>query len=1011
MSDSSYSYVNVRYPGMSTWARIRIDQIHEYFEKSGGKDFLVSMQQYKSPVETDDEIYTSDFYIDIDVKGNLDKAIKATQSIVQYLWEVLKVSPPYPRVWFSGQKGFHISIHKEILGIKPHAQLQQMFRVATEQMSRVLNIKDIDSKIYTKKRLLRWPNSIHPDTGLHKIEITHEELMTLSAAQIMDMAKEPRGQLPIRMKFYPVDPSTESLAWWASILKSWNNQVQHAELKPRKMLKIDKSGNMPTCMKYLLSGPAPDGHRNKATFVMASFFAGQGYSQKKTMDLLVKWVEDHYTADGTPKLRERIANTEAVVRTVYDNGYSFICSVCQNIDPSHSYCDGIGKCSFVETPEDQEPAAVPVVELSRASNAIYYGKTIRCPVHVCGVADRPYVIPKKLKAYCDNPPCGDDVDGDCIECPLLSKSIDYVVSMKTPILLKFIEVEDVKAFGNMRTMMGIPKCKHAVLEQIDRCNLQMLVMNPMVDSQEESKRLYHDQSNGVQNSEYVTRVGYFLGHDVKTNQAYYITNTVFADPNNAKVVHLIDHLEPATSTLESFNPSEAILEGLRMFQQGDLQTVEDKFNEIHNDFEANVHKITKRRIWAFAVDITYHSPLSFYFFDEYVHKGWMETVCVGDTAQGKTALARAMMNHFQVGGWTSAEGEGRTGLGYSKQQISVGKGGSQWFVGWGTLPQNDRGLLNVDEFAGVKEDDFAQLTDARDQGVIESSGVVKRKTHCRTRTIYMSNAKSKVGGYGQTFDGGSLGQYTYGIEAVAGLYRDHQDLRRVDLAVAVKKGDVSIDELNTVRKLNVPKRYTSEMCKNLVLWAWSRTAKQITWEDGAEDAVLQAAIRISNKYATPKMNLVDPSTQKLKVARVSIAIAMRLFSTDDHYNDVIVRKEHVDFAEKMFYTSYDSPGMQYDVYAMHNRDVPNIPDAEKDEIMSLLISSTMGKRHVGQILKTLVQVDRVDQSALIAAGMKNEIAKDVMISFRERDLVDANGRKTPTGVDLFKDLFHRNKRK
>jgi hypothetical protein len=216
--------------------------------------------------------------------------------------------------------------------------------------------------------------------------------------------------------------------------------------------------------------------------------------------------------------------------------------------------------------------------------------------------------------------------------------------------------------------------------------------------------------------------------------------------------------------------------------------------------------------------------------------------------------------------------------------------------------------------------------------------------------------------------------------------------------------------LNTVIKHNTPKKYTSELCRNLVLWAWSRTARQIIWEDGAEDEVLAAAIRISNKYATPKMNLVDPSTQKLKVARVAIAAAMRLFSTDENYSDVFVRKEHVQFAEQVFYTSYDSPGMQYDEYAVHNRDVPNIPESEKEEIMNILGGAGRGSKHLRQILKTLVQVDKVDAAALVSSGLQQEQARDVMLMFRERDLVDANGRKTPTGVDLFKNLFHKTKK-
>jgi hypothetical protein len=154
------------------------------------------------------------------------------------------------------------------------------------------------------------------------------------------------------------------------------------------------------------------------------------------------------------------------------------------------------------------------------------------------------------------------------------------------------------------------------------------------------------------------------------------------------------------------------------------------------------------------------------------------------------------------------------------------------------------------------------------------------------------------------------------------------------------------------------------------------------------------------------MNLVDPSTQKLKVARVAIATAMRLFSTDDNYVDVIIRKEHVEFAESLFYMSYDSPGMQYDVYAMHNRDIPNITEVEREEILNQLRTATNGKRHIRSILKSLVQADKVTEAILRSCGMNPSQAQDIMLVFREKDLVDANDMKTPTGVELFRSLYH-----
>jgi hypothetical protein len=134
------------------------------------------------------------------------------------------------------------------------------------------------------------------------------------------------------------------------------------------------------------------------------------------------------------------------------------------------------------------------------------------------------------------------------------------------------------------------------------------------------------------------------------------------------------------------------------------------------------------------------------------------------------------------------------------------------------------------------------------------------------------------------------------------------------MAVCVQSGDVSLEVIN---KKHTPDysthAYTTALCKNLILWAWSRDPRQIRFMPGTEDKILEAAIRLGRKYRC-NIVLVEPSDQRLKIARMAAATAARMFSTSDG-NTLEVKPEHVDFAVKFLQRCYDHRAMQYNVYA------------------------------------------------------------------------------------------------
>jgi hypothetical protein len=186
---------------------------------------------------------------------------------------------------------------------------------------------------------------------------------------------------------------------------------------------------------------------------------------------------------------------------------------------------------------------------------------------------------------------------------------------------------------------------------------------------------------------------------------------------------------------------------------------------------------------SYAVDLVYHSVISFIFQEQPVKRGWAECLIIGDSGQAKTTLVERLMQHYKSGELLSGESSKRTGLVYNLQQ--TGSKGN-WSLMWGAMPLNDGGLLTVDELSGMSEDDLAKMSDVRSSGIAKATGVVTAETTSRTRMIFISNPRN----------GRQLRAENYGVSAVLKLWGKAEDVRRLDFAIAVASGEVDSDIVN-----------------------------------------------------------------------------------------------------------------------------------------------------------------------------------------------------------------------
>lgn len=361
-----------------------------------------------------------------------------------------------------------------------------------------------------------------------------------------------------------------------------------------------------------------------------------------------------------------------------------------------------------------------------------------------------------------------------------------------------------------------------------------------------------------------------------------------------------------------------------------MNKVGQKFEQMHKDFEANVTKIYMRRDLLTAMDLVVHSVLQFRFQGNMVRKGWVEGLIIGDTRCGKSESVDAMVRHYRVGELVTGENATFAGLIGGMQQTQ-----KTWSITWGKFPLNDRRFLVIDELSGLPQEAISRMSGVRSSGVAEIIKIQTERTLARVRTLWMSNPRGKR----------PIAAFNSGIEAIQDLIGQPEDIARFDFALTVATGEVPLSVINSSRHPTVEHKYSSQACNRLIYWAWSRKPDQVVFADGAEEECLRAATWMSTKYMPP---LVEGAEQRIKIARLAVSAAARVYSTDETGERVVVKPEHVEFVKEYLDQIYSKPSMAFDVYSrakLADREIADATEVQqrfesiRPEVRSLLADS------------------------------------------------------------------------
>lgn len=555
------------------------------------------------------------------------------------------------------------------------------------------------------------------------------------------------------------------------------------------------------------------------------------------------------------------------------------------------------------------------VSLHSCTKAKYFDKIIETKVVVSAKDTAPFIVPQHVKVSCSK---DQEV---CAFCSCLKQS-EFKIPKTHPVILELVNTSTKGQAQAIRKIAKIPKsCKSSFFTILKAMNVEEIRLIPQI-------------SISNNDSEHAVRKGFFIGHGLETNADYKIRARVTVQPDTQHATLVIYEAEPAIDNLSVFS----LKTNLKRFQPKEwtIKSIDKKLKEIYLDLECNVTKIYQRSNLHFFYDLCYHSVLYVPFQGQKI-KGWVEGLVVGDSGQGKSETSIQLQKHYKLGERIDVKSCSIAGLIGGLQETA-----KRWFITWGIIPLNDKRLVVLEEVKGIPQEVIGKLTEVRSSGVAEISKVEKSRTNARVRLIWVSNPRTDR----------QVLSYNFGVEAIKELIGNLEDIRRFDFAIVLTSSDVDKKWINMAlsERPKVDHLYTSELCQQLILWGWSRKPEQIIMTPDATKEILKQASNMGSKY-TSRIPLVESADQRLKLARLSTALAVRTFSTEDN-EKIIVRKCHVEYVAKFLEDTYSSGAFGYLDYSNMIKRETTI--GEKDEIIARLKNLPFAKSVVEAFLNTQI---------------------------------------------------------
>lgn len=535
-----------------------------------------------------------------------------------------------------------------------------------------------------------------------------------------------------------------------------------------------------------------------------------------------------------------------------------------------------------------DASAVSVEESFSSQN---HGRPLTVVGTIHGKSGAPYIVPKKVQYNCEMT-WGDK----CKKCALQVHDGHRIVefSPKDDLVMRVVDSSTDQVEKTMLKIVGIPPtCPQVEMHREEVWTVEDIMIMPSVE----------ERSEEVVNP--VDRTVYNVGsHNLQINKTYKLEGFSMPHPRDQKAVFQSWECEPVEVDIERFRMTPEIREQLEIFQPDEWQEQSpwDKLKEIAHDLSLNVTHIYGRPELHIGYDLVWHSVNSFFFGGQLQVRGWTECLVIGDTRTGKSEASHRLADHYKSGVIKMADNPSLAGLIGGSTQKGASK---SWGIQWGVIPLNDKRLVVLDEAGGIKQEIISAMSSVRSQGVAEIVKMGGQRTSARTRLVWICNPVTNRP---------ILEMAEGAMDEIPHFIQTPEDIARFDFAMAAASDDVTVQMIDYERKAKTKHLHTSADCKTLITWAWSRKPEQVVWVGDTEEYIISKTREFTQRYVED-LPLVQKQSFHLKLARLSAAVAARLFSTDETGENVLVTAEHVDTALRFLDVIYGMNSFGYKAYS------------------------------------------------------------------------------------------------
>ena len=611
----------------------------------------------------------------------------------------------------------------------------------------------------------------------------------------------------------------------------------------------------------------------------------------------------------------------------------------------------------------------PLVNLYTATTPKYIDKLVRSNIQVVAVTDQTFQLPTQITAQKGEIGDGENdkmIPGETRVWELTDhrfKDIFYLIGSK----LKETEIN--KYIKELLLKIG-KKETNITIKKDNIVPVYKLTVTDIV--------------NPVDVAPLTEFTAYSINNRLENGKKYTITYKLVPHPQDGQKLNMvIKDVEESDEFLDNFKITNEVKNSLKKFQPNGM-TEDEKFNDTIQRVKGILHYDADDRLIE-VIDLWYHTVLQFSVGSFKNIRGYLDTLLVGESRIGKSSTAQALHEMYELGKIISLAGNSATPAGLI--------GGSNIVAGSyqtraGTIPQNNKGAVIFEELIKCNSNLIRELTEIRSSnkvrisrvnGNIELPALVRMLTITNPRPI---NGMSKP-----------INEYPNGISVLTDLIGTAEDIARYDM-IAIFGFDAN-KQIDPFFEPLTP--YTKTEYKTRIRWIWSRKPEQIIISKEMYSYTIEKCNILNNTYKSHIKIFGIESWQK--ILRLAIAIAGYLVSTDDTFENIIVKKYHIDKATNILVNLYDNSTFKFKQYCDEENKHKGCTPEDINNLQQIYNLNSI----IIDYLNTVSSTTRNNLQAI--SGVNNEQFVRIINSLSKYNFITYGLNISPT--DKFKQAYDR----